>query len=471
MSENVNKGEISAKKQKLIDRTLSERAAIVGANEECPRIFKLNIDCFDEIFNYLLTCDLLAFGQTCKTMQHVVGEYFKENYTAASKFGGNDGIYRVFSIDGSERAETSGFNKYVRYLSHSFNSLGPLRYIESKGHQFTSLYHLNLVGVDLVTSRVDCFRNNLPQFEIIQIKQCSFQCDFYEIFLKMCTNLKHLLIQYDLGDIIKEEENDWLLKTYPKLEHLELTPIKLMQFNVNELAQCLQYNPSLRSFSTSIRFLWENQQKFLRSGIKLETFGVKIGRNYGLRFRDILEVETSAIFDLLNQLYDRGFYRQLHLFVTHIDDEYTNEMVSVKGLEKICIKSFIQSYDLSLVTSLKELSIMDTTSTVDMEMLANGLVNLERLYLCKITYNDILPFIRHSVNLYRIILKDDLFNVFNVNTLNCEREKLKNARKITIYVQDDHFVAIKWATTNGDTNLKFIEVKRCDSYRWDHFYY
>ncbi|XP_055303133.1 uncharacterized protein LOC129568837 isoform X3 [Sitodiplosis mosellana] len=476
MSEHVNKAESSAKKQKLIDRMATDHHQAVVAlvpNEDSPRIFKLNIDCFDEIFDYLSTADLLGIGQTCKTMQQVVGEYFKENYTAASMFGGNDGIYRVFSINGMDRAETSGFNKFVRYMSHSFNSLGPLRYIETNGAQFTSLQHLYLIGVDLVTTRVNCLRNNLHQFEIIQIKQCTFQCDFYESFLKLCTNLRQLYIQYDIGDIIRVEENDWLQKNYPKLEHLELTPIKLMQFNVSELAHFLHINPSVRSFSTSIRFLWENQQKFLRSGIQLDTFGVKIGRNYGLRFRDVLDVETSMIFDLLNQLYAQGFYKQLHLFVTHIDEEYTNEIVSVRGLEKLCIKNYIQSYNLPLVTNLKELSIMDTTPTADMEILANGLVNLERLYLCKTTYNDILPFIRQSVKLNRIIVKGVYFseNIFKVSTMNKEREKLKNARKVTIYVPDDLFVTIKWATPNGDTDLKLVEIKRCDSYRWDHHYY
>lgn len=148
-------------------------------------------------------------------------------------------------------------------------------------------------------------------------------------------------------------------------------------------------------------------------------------------------------------------------------------MMSVPGFEKLCIKNFIQSYNLPLVSNLKELSIMDTTPTVDMEMLANGLLNLERVMVCKTTFNDILPFIRHSTKLYRIILKDAHFseNIFKVSTMNNERAKLKNARKVTIYVPDDLFVAIKWAATNGDTNLKLVEIKRCDSYRWDHYYY
>lgn len=330
-----------------------------------------------------------------------------------------------------------------------------------------------MIGVDLVTTRVNCLRHNLHQFEIIQIKQCTFQSDFYETFLKLCTNLRQLYIQYDIGDIIKVEENDWLQKTYPQMKHLELTPIKLMQFNVNELSHFLNINPNVRSFSTSIRFLWENQQKFLRSGIKLDTFGVKIGRNYGLRFRDLLDVETSMIFDLLNQLYDNGFYKRLHLYVTHIDEEYTNEMQSIRGLEKLCIKNYIQSYNLALVTNLKDLSIMDTTPTADMEILAQGLINLERLYLCKTTYNDLMPFIRQSVKLNRIIVKSVYSNdnIFKVAKMNKEREKLKNAKKVIIFVPDELFVAIKWANINGDTNMKLVEIKRSDSYRWDHHYY
>lgn len=34
-------------------------------------IFKLTIDCFDEIFDYLSLQDLSSFGQTCKAMQIV----------------------------------------------------------------------------------------------------------------------------------------------------------------------------------------------------------------------------------------------------------------------------------------------------------------------------------------------------------------------------------------------------------------
>ncbi|XP_055303101.1 uncharacterized protein LOC129568817 isoform X4 [Sitodiplosis mosellana] len=51
-----------------------------------PRLFKLTLECFDEIFEYLSSRDMLAIGQTCKTMQQVVGEYVKANYIVAAKY-------------------------------------------------------------------------------------------------------------------------------------------------------------------------------------------------------------------------------------------------------------------------------------------------------------------------------------------------------------------------------------------------
>ena len=55
-------------------------------------IFKLKMDDFEEIFDWLSLKDLVALSQTCKRMQHIVGYWMKTNY-AAVKFGsGKDGI-------------------------------------------------------------------------------------------------------------------------------------------------------------------------------------------------------------------------------------------------------------------------------------------------------------------------------------------------------------------------------------------
>ncbi|XP_031637262.1 uncharacterized protein LOC116349803 [Contarinia nasturtii] len=441
-----------------------------------PRIFKLNVDCLEEICHYLTIRDLLTLGQTCRLMQQVTGEYFKENYTEASKFGGCYGIYRVFCSDGTERPETSGFNKFVRYISHRSNDLAPLRYIESNAPKFISAKHLFLNGIHLISGRLRCLQTILNQMEIIQIIQCSMQFDFYESFLKYCGNLKRLYIQNDLGDIIKRNENDWLQKTYAKLEHLEFDGMKVRTFDVSELERFFQLNPNVNSFTTNVTFLMENQDKFLASNIRLDTFGVKIHRQ-SFRFRMVdLQLNTMTMtFQLLNQLYERGFFKQLHLHVTYIDAEYTNAMMSLYGLEKLCINRIIRNstFNLHRVNTLKELAIFDILPTFDVDVLAQELTRLESLYICRATYGDILAFTRYATKLNRIILKDTLnldAKRIKVVTLNEERKKLKNARKLTIYLPDDVFIASKWATVNGETDLKFVKIQRSDSYRWDHYY-
>ena len=44
-----------------------------------PSIFKLNVDCFEKLFDYLGKEDVHAFGQTCKRMQWVAGHYYRQD--------------------------------------------------------------------------------------------------------------------------------------------------------------------------------------------------------------------------------------------------------------------------------------------------------------------------------------------------------------------------------------------------------
>ena len=44
-----------------------------------PSIFKLNVDCFEKLFDYLGKEDVHAFGQTCKRMLRVAGHYYRQD--------------------------------------------------------------------------------------------------------------------------------------------------------------------------------------------------------------------------------------------------------------------------------------------------------------------------------------------------------------------------------------------------------
>lgn len=68
--------------KKMSNQNPDEEAVAARASNErgsLPMIFKLNIHCFDEMFEYLSLKDLLSFGQTCKGLQNVAGKYFKRN--------------------------------------------------------------------------------------------------------------------------------------------------------------------------------------------------------------------------------------------------------------------------------------------------------------------------------------------------------------------------------------------------------
>lgn len=471
----------SAKQQKLskMERTPGN----AGCSAE---IFKLDIECFDEICDYLTTENLLSLGQTCKMMQRVVGKYFKANYTAASKFGGSDGIYRVFSSNRTEPAQISGFNEFVRYISHTTNGLGPLRYIESHSEQFESIIHINFESFDLTRAGVNCLQQILSKLEIVQFKQCTLQCHFYEAFLKHCTNLQRLYIQNDPGTFIECEGNEWLLQRYPMLEHLELFPKKSTKINISELNTFFELNPNCRSFSTSSLLLLRNQDDFMSSTIKLDVLEIKENghgffNDFGhLNIRDFRNVRDfgdkgrrlSTLFKLLNQLYERGFYKQLHLRMSGIDQKSTDKLINLHALEKLSIRSFVRSYSLNFLADLKELAIFDTTMVEEMERIARGMTKLERIYLSKGTEADILPFVQHSIHLNRIVLKDELnlCGILQMKLMNDERQKLDGAQKIAIYVPDKVFVETKQATKGGGIDLQFVHVIRSDSYRWDHFY-
>lgn len=79
----------------------SSSSDIIAIEKSQAEIFKLKMDHFEEIFEWLSAKDLAELSQTCKRMQHVVGYYIKTNYAALDfKFTG-DGILGVADISHS----------------------------------------------------------------------------------------------------------------------------------------------------------------------------------------------------------------------------------------------------------------------------------------------------------------------------------------------------------------------------------
>lgn len=476
----MDDGEILRKKQRLIketsvDQNSDSKSQITSATKASnPKIFKLNADCLDEIFEYLTLKDIHSFGQTCRAMQKVAGEYYKLNYSAAEKFIGNDGsgIYTIYSDDsGVIKTQTSGFNQFTQFLSHHYEDFEPFRYIKKHSDEFISVNHLYLVCVGLNAAKMNYFQGILPQLSVVQIRQCTiWDGDFYEIILQFCDTLKRLYVQDDLGDIINRMHNSWLMRSYPSLEHLELTP--RYSFEIVELSKFFELNPNLRSFSISSHSLWMNRKHIRDSDIKLDLLEVK-HFDSGFYFYHVEKLSIQSICTILNELFLHGRYKSLHFYVKDIDKESVDVMMKIQGLDKLSVKVVNGTAQfLSNLINLKELNIFDCTNA-DMEEIAGNLTKLERIFIQNATYDDMLAFIRRSPKLkvIKIFHKDkEHFNggILNLVKLNEEREKLLKARKVIIYVEDDVFLATKWATDNGDTNLNLIEMKRSKALCWDY---
>lgn len=215
--------------------------------------------------------------------------------------------------------------------------------------------------------------------------------------------------------------------------------------------------------------MWDNSSIFLNSNIKLDVLELKEG--YSEECSSYKKQTLETLLEFLNQLHEQGFYKRLHIFRIG-NSKLRTGLALIRGLELLSICHFEEKYNLDQLTNLKELMIRHP-KVKDMEILANSLKNIEHLCIYGKNTDDVMPFIRRSWKLNKIKLRS-LFQrtaPLNLAMLNEERAKLFGARKITIYVDHNMFLATKWTTRNGDTNLSFIEMKRSSSIKWKPDYF
>lgn len=421
-------------------------------------IFKLSVKCFNEIFNYLSLKDLYTLLKTSPAMQQLIGKYFQKNFELCGKICHNNGIYTVYSDhEGvlNQRIRISKLNRFINSISHYYEELEPLRYIRLHHTEFTSLNSLNLVCLTIDAIKVKYLRKILPQIETLKMDQCALKGDFYKTLLKHCGNLKQLHIKLDLGFIITKNA-DWMNHNYPNLEHLHLTPQH--PFKIHNIYAFFQCNPHLKHFSTCSRSLWECRNQLLASRVRLNVLEIYISDNYYFNL-----IDMQLICCLLNKLFDQKLYKELRLHAKRIDQQFCDQLTSVCGLETLSIKQFRQCYSLSRLINLRELVLNGQINRNDIEILSSNLWNLEYLSICIVTPDEMLPFMRRSVKLKTIYphLND---GSLDLNKLNKEREKLKDANKVIIYVASNIYLATKWNNTYGATKFNLVEMKRADTY-------
>lgn len=412
---------------------------------QTSEILKLDVDCFEELFEFLSVNDLHALRQTCTRSKRVVDYFIRTNYPTI-QFGYGE----VF------------LNKYIckQYCQLDSSSTKMIK-------QLKILSEENLNAKDL-----EILQEILPQFERIEIEIGWLEGDFYEVILKWCTSLKDLSIRNIFGCEVIGDGNKWLSRQYPLIEHIDLNDHEIGSYGeayeIPELKKFFELNSNIRAFSTNFHFLVMNRHCWLNTSITIDQLNIE-----GDCFYD---KHMIGICGLLNTLYIQGFYKRIHMRAIYIKtQEAMDAIISVRGMEKLHLAQVGIKTTLPSMPKLRELGIgfYGDNDFEDLETVAKNLVNVERINFIRIKSDTIIPILRHAPRVKDIKVdhldegthfKNDVINLF---ALNEERKTLARACKVTIYVDEKCFLSTKWATSNIDLSL--VTLKRNEAFGLKRF--
>lgn len=403
-----------------------------------PDILKLNIDCFENVFDYLPYEDLVSIGKTCKRLQQVAGHCYRQTYPNMES--------RVCKrLIQSRWLDVTHFAEFIGILQiFSHAGLPTFFKIQSR---LRRLKEMEVWDVKLTKSEIDRMKDTLGRLEVLSLRACKLRKKVkLNDFLDHCAKLTRLYIHWS------DVDNDFLNQTYPRLEWLKFFPSK-NQLHMDALVKFLQLNSNIRTFETSGEFLWANRDSLKNtSDIKLNDLVIQTSWS----------VDFISFCQLLNELHERGFYQRLCVYELYPNE--IDQLATLNGLVGLGL------YELKKrLPALPYLEVMHVGNWIaDPDSVANTFVNLKRASFFRARFDDIMPFIRRLMRLRQIYISQVENGIyFNEDTkiidlvgLNRERQQLAGAAKITLYVSDIVYLATKWAVK--ETNFDMIRLRRCD---------
>lgn len=175
---------------------------------------------------------------------------------------------------------------------------------------------------------------------------------------------------------------------------------------------------------------------------------------------------VDAVYELLKLLHAQGLYLHLHLYMVFISQENIAKLCTLEAIEML--NGDIARID-RYMPEVKVFAIWCGDEVLNIEDIPINLPNLERIHMWKVTSSTILPFVRSSQKLRQIrigSLRDlNEFRHFDLSAWNAERKKCIGACKLYIYINEDAYLAAKWAMKSIDFEL--IGLKRLESNEWE----
>lgn len=481
---NVNRSskKLEEKKSRLKSRILKEmktnqkdKTETVDSalnDEQLADIYKLPVELLADIFDYLPLKDLCSIRQTSQWFHQVAGFSFQRNYSA---------LWR--NIQHQKDMGSNAFHELFQgVIIHENYYWYVRRQPEFQQVKRVQLYRCN------ACLEIEKFKDVLSQTECLIMNECSIRKTFTENISIFIPNLKQLSLIY------RQPGSEWFNCKYPKLEKFELT--SAFRENV-EIGPFLEINPNIRKLAIDSYRFWDNRESIRAA--KLEDLAIIIYDDFKKPYFDF-----ESFCQLLNELYELGSYKKLKLY---FGCYYSRKelkfykLSSLRALNKLNVGAVIthclpnrytERFSMSHLHILEEMYVTLSYCINDIEATAKNLINLKRIQFRWADINDIMMFIKNSTELTKIRVKhfvctasfilkktkeEVIYNgdvgeadsqkqkVIDLPLLNAERAKLKNAKRVMLYVTEEVYLATKWAMR--ETDFQFIQLKRIESYDWD----
>lgn len=456
----TNKIDMNELKQ---DLTVTAVESSRAESNQSSQFYKVNVDCWENILDFLGLEDIVAMSKTCKRMRQVCGYYFHEHFAETRCMLTHDTLY----VGYPEKFEAENLSEFMSKLVLWF---GVQRYLDVAS--FCRLKSLFLSRVHLDDEQIDYIKDVLTDIESLHFYKCSSWYDnIFERLLKYCPKLKRLaIIEHDdptqVKSLIFHQQN------YPSLESFKCTGMSDFEGFPNKF---LERNTNMKHLEVDAHILWVNKQAFIESNVRLHCLEINYWADTEIDIDPF--VPPVAFVRLLQSLHDQSFYKTLrvHLDLEDAEDDIShrnsqllmNEMAALNNLEVMGIFSDIK---LSRMAHLRELCLVKVVLN-NMEDMAAHLVNLQTLCIYKASTDDIFPFFKHSKRLNSVtvielvgpLFKDDVLNLY---ALNKERINLGAKQRVIVSLKGNIYLATKKKKMN--LNLSHVELVRVEGFSIGH---
>lgn len=415
------------------------------------------IFCFENVFDWLSLDDLAALSATCKQLQQMTGEFFQREYRMRfARITGDD--QRIRYLPQKKFVQRFGINSRCVIIEPNVERL---RYMATDHNQ-----QLDMIAFwhgEITKKETNMIATVVKSVKIVEFLNAKFDGEFYDIVLKYCKNMKHLLIKHKLTEcMVYGVTNQWQLQKYATLEHLCWDGFKLP----DNLEIFFRQNPNVRSLQTGNFIFSETLVLLLETGISLNDLYLEL-TNF-LIPDDLLDQYVSS----LNTLYERKQFKNLMMRFTTLSALDNPQWARLQYLNGICCEipdqestEAIESLHLKLLILGNKRTLISLSKA---ESLSKKLSNLEELYLRINSIDQIAPFICNSVKLHEIYVYkvDKALETIQVSSLDEQRMHLQGACKVKVYLPDHAYVQMKW--TSKQMHGKLIEIKRTESHAPKH---